>query len=121
MARKEERPLLTGVVFKKQDVWVAQCFTVDHAAQADNPRTAIKECVDGVLADIEFAIEHDAFGRLKPLPLAEQLAYLAARSPEPPKVYRSRSVSVSMPAPQGGTTRVRGLARFESAAALQVA
>jgi len=62
---QEESVLLEGVVYKEGDKYVARCFTVDHAAQADTPRTAIQECVEGLLADIAFALKHGTVGYLE--------------------------------------------------------
>ena len=67
MAHKHD--LLRGIVFKQGDVWIAQCLEIDHAAQAADPQAAIKECVEGLLEDIKFAVDHGTFHDLKPAPM----------------------------------------------------
>jgi len=109
-SNQRDRVLLRGVVFPQGGVWVARCFEVDHAAQAATPQSAIKECVEGVLADIEFALEHKTLGHLKPIPLDEMLE-LCADS----EFYRQRRVHLPVPSPDGGVSHTPGVAEFNRA------
>jgi len=81
----ETANVLGGIVFKEGDRWVARCLTIDHAAQADTPEAAIRECIEGVKADLEFAIEHDTLEFLQPAPVSDLVELWLASEQYVPK------------------------------------
>lgn len=122
MAEQNRRVLLRGVVFKENDKWVARCLVpVDHAVQADLPQTAVRLCVECVLSDIEYAVEHGSFDQLKPPPASEYIPLWLGAEGEGHR-YRAREVEFSLPpeTPGGERRSVRGLAEFERAHAVAV-
>lgn len=54
--------------FREGDSWIARYSSdvIDHTAQASTPSAAIRECVAGVRADLEYALEYDTMEHLKP-------------------------------------------------------
>ena len=93
-----KKPVLHGIVFKEGDMWVARCLDIDHTAQARTPQSAIKECIDGLLHDIQFAIEHDTLEYLKPAPISEKMRIWWER---PEHEYRPREIDIPAK-PTGG-------------------
>lgn len=119
MAMKEPTGpvLLRGVVYKEGDHWIALCFDIYHAGHADNPRTAIKECVECILIDVEFAIEHNSWDHLKAMPVEEKLRCLALVS-QSGKRYRPKRVRLRAPSAKGRPSWVDGVTRFDRVPAM---
>ena len=104
-------PLLSGIVFKENDVWIARCITIDHTAQADHPVRAIRECIEGVVADLEYAIEHDSLEYLQPAPVSDIVRYW--RETDVQKRYQPRRISLPICSEGGCTSRAEGTAAFD--------
>ena len=103
-------PVLRGIVFKEGKYWIARCLTVDHTAQAGNPRAAIRECIEGVLDDLKYAIEHDTLEYLKPAPMSQTVRLWA----DPKRrSYNPRKVELPIPSSTGGPSFVPGCAEFD--------
>lgn len=85
MACPNDRPvLLQGVVFKDEGRWIARCFTFDHTAQGDTPEKALANCIETLIIDIQFAVEHKSMAHLKPVPSEEVLAYFSHMTAQRP-------------------------------------
>lgn len=89
--------LLMGAVYREGGAWVARCFNIDYAAQGETPDGAIKACIDGVVADVKFAIENDSLEFLRPAPISEVMKYLSAA------VKRNYCPPVEMPVLREGS------------------
>ena len=107
---------LEGIVYREGGCWVARCLTIDHAAQAKTPQSAIKECVEGLVADIQFAAEHGCLDSLRPVPLGELLSLLWDGR-KTAKEYRRKSFSLP-PMPAWGNERRQGTAAFDKVEAM---
>ena len=107
MSHKKLTLDLSGIVFKEGDVWVARCLTIDHAAQASNPQTAITDCMRGVMDDFLYALEHDTLKYLKPAPIADWLQFW-----DESIAYPLRRLRASGKSQEGEPLNITGSAAF---------